>query len=83
VLVLKDTLNTSWYQIQIGDKEGYVAKQYLKQGKCVVSTYEVRVGAKCKDGTSSTATGRGACSHHGGVAYWKTKTKKSVSVIED
>jgi hypothetical protein len=23
---------------------------------------------KCKDGTTSTVTGRGACSHHGGVA---------------
>ncbi|WP_158974419.1 hypothetical protein [Cellulophaga sp. L1A9] len=30
----------------------------------------VRVGAICNDGTSSKATGRGACSHHGGVAYW-------------
>lgn len=30
-----------------------------------------RTGAKCCDGTNSTATGRGACSHHGGVKYWK------------
>jgi hypothetical protein len=30
----------------------------------------VRVGAVCRDGTTSTATGSGACSHHGGVAYW-------------
>jgi hypothetical protein len=29
-----------------------------------------RVGAKCKDGTNSTATGSGACSSHGGVSYW-------------
>jgi len=29
-----------------------------------------RVGAICKDGTRSSATGRGACSHHGGVAQW-------------
>lgn len=26
-----------------------------------------RIGAICNDGTYSTATGRGACSHHGGV----------------
>lgn len=32
-----------------------------------------RIGAKCKDGTFSSATGRGACSHHGGVAYWICK----------
>jgi hypothetical protein len=31
----------------------------------------VRVGALCNDGTSSTATGSGACSHHGGVKCWK------------
>jgi hypothetical protein len=29
-----------------------------------------RIGAICKDGTRSSATGRGACSHHGGVARW-------------
>lgn len=30
----------------------------------------VRIGAVCRDGTTSSATGRGACSHHGGVEYW-------------
>ncbi|MBQ3320861.1 G5 domain-containing protein [Candidatus Saccharibacteria bacterium] len=36
------------------------------------STYNngARTGAICKDGWHSTATGRGACSHHGGVLYW-------------
>ena len=29
-----------------------------------------RVGAKCNDGTSSSSTGSGTCSSHGGVAYW-------------
>jgi len=29
-----------------------------------------RRGAICRDGTSSGATGRGACSHHGGVDHW-------------
>ncbi len=32
-----------------------------------------RTGAKCKDGTTSTATGSGACSHHGGVKEWITE----------
>ena len=32
-----------------------------------------RVGAVCKDGTTSTATGSGACSHHGGVDHWINK----------
>jgi len=29
-----------------------------------------RIGAICQDGTRSSATGRGACSHHGGVDHW-------------
>ena len=29
-----------------------------------------RIGARCNDGTRSSATGSGACSHHGGVDYW-------------
>ncbi|MDC0303881.1 hypothetical protein OAL15_02600 [Flavobacteriales bacterium] len=29
-----------------------------------------RVGAVCNDGWKSTATGSGACSHHGGVDHW-------------
>jgi len=31
---------------------------------------KVRVGAVCNDGTISQAIGSGACSYHGGVAYW-------------
>lgn len=34
------------------------------------STNTTRIGAVCNDGTTSTATGRGACSHHKGVAHW-------------
>lgn len=30
----------------------------------------VRIGAVCKDGTTTDATGSGACSHHGGVDHW-------------
>ena len=32
-----------------------------------------RTGAVCKDGSTSTATGSGACSGHGGVDYWICK----------
>lgn len=32
--------------------------------------YTVRTGAACEDGSYSYATGRGACSHHGGVSEW-------------
>jgi hypothetical protein len=32
-----------------------------------------RTGCECNDGTSSTATGSGACSGHGGVKCWDCK----------
>lgn len=32
-----------------------------------------RSGAVCKDGTTTHATGSGACSGHGGVDHWLCK----------
>ncbi len=32
-----------------------------------------RIGARCKDGSKSKATGSGACSRHGGVEVWLCK----------
>lgn len=32
-----------------------------------------RKGAKCNDGSTTNATGSGACSGHGGVDYWICK----------
>lgn len=43
-------------------KDRRVTKQEVKNS--------YRIGAICRDGTRSYATGRGACSWHGGVAYW-------------
>jgi hypothetical protein len=40
---------------------------YAEQKKLFVPG---RIGAECFDGTFSKATGRGACSHHGGVREW-------------
>ena len=36
----------------------------------VATQHTYRTGAVCKDGTLESATGRGACSHHGGVHHW-------------
>ena len=83
VVLLSDSTSADWYKVRFDDKEGYVAKQYVSKGKTVVTTYEIRTGAVCRDGTSSSATGRGACSHHGGVSYWTTKTQKSMRIVED
>src|ERR1019366_7109596 len=40
-------------------------------GGSAAQTTRHRIGATCKDGTNSTATGSGACSHHGGVSCWQ------------
>jgi hypothetical protein len=40
-------------------------------GGMQAQTARHRIGATCKDGTTSTATGSGACSHHGGVSCWQ------------
>lgn len=45
----------------------YVAPTYTPS---IYQQSNVRVGAVCEDGWQSSATGSGACSHHGGVAYW-------------
>ena len=56
---------TSQFKLRNENQQHY---QYLYNTDDFKS--KVRIGAVCNDGTYSTATGRGACSHHGGVAYW-------------
>jgi hypothetical protein len=48
--------------------------------KMLNSGYE-RVGSIARDGTLSRATGRGACSHHGGVAQWFYAPKKDYTSL--
>ena len=79
---LDTTMVKGWIKINVDGLEGYVAQKYVSSGKCVKTTYEIRVGAICKDGSRSSATGRGACSHHGGVSYWLTETKESIEIVK-
>jgi hypothetical protein len=52
----------------IEDTEG---SNYYAYDYCSIDcNTEQRVGSLCKDGTYSDATGRGACSGHGGVECW-------------
>ncbi len=48
----------------------YVAPAQSSATTSYSTTSGGRTGAICNDGSSSTATGSGACSHHGGVSYW-------------
>lgn len=63
-------------------KEGFTPADKLAKEIYETSSYEYRIGAKCHDGWNSKATGRGACSHHGGVSEWKLKKKYRKSYSE-
>ena len=56
---------------QIQSTQVYVTSTLAVFPTATMSGLRVRVGATCKDGSGSTATGRGACSHHGGVSCWE------------
>lgn len=81
VFIFEVLHDVGWVKVQFENDVGYVSKKYIKKGKAIVSFYTYRVGAVCRDGSSSTATGRGACSHHGGVARWKTRKKSKVRIV--
>lgn len=65
--------------IPVGDSFELVSRQFAEPGP--ETTIEVRTetvegpryGAICSDGWRSSATGRGACSWHGGVSRWLTR----------
>ena len=72
--------STSWTKVSYNGIKGFVFSRYIKPGKAYITSYSVRTGAKCRDGSNSSATGRGACSHHGGVSYWLTQKRQSVRI---
>jgi antitoxin component YwqK of YwqJK toxin-antitoxin module len=39
---------------------------------------QYRIGAICNDGSRSYSTGRGTCSHHGGVNYWLLEPEETI-----
>jgi len=44
--------------------------------KQIAAQVPAGIGAVCGDGWYSGSTGRGTCSHHGGVKYWGTELQK-------
>src|SRR6267142_1049987 len=44
--------------------------------KQIASQAPAGIGAVCGDGWYSGSTGRGTCSHHGGVKYWGTELQQ-------
>lgn len=70
-LNIKKSSSPKRYNTYVKEKNLSTIHNVSKQNnlhKQISSSY--RIGAICSDGTRSYATGQGACSHHGGVAYW-------------
>ncbi len=61
-----------WYDEYPGTTLHWEYYTYTAPSYQAPSSSGVRYGAICRDGTQSSATGRGACSHHGGVSMWLT-----------
>ena len=83
ITLLEEINDKAWVKVQFNDLKGYVLTKDITSGEAVVTYSNVRIGAVCKDGSSSRATGRGACSHHGGVRRWKYERKQSVTIIKN
>jgi hypothetical protein len=60
-------------------KDGFTDPKVIANRIYKEASWSYRIGAYCEDGTKSFATGRGACSWHGGVDEWihETKYKKT------
>ena len=70
----------------------YLKYIYHPAQKAVMHTEKVQTGTKneysnpytlCADGSRSGATGKGACSKHGGVAEWKHRDLIKVPIYEE
>lgn len=75
-----EVLTNGWTKIRFKKQVGYVSQSTISKGKAVLETFTTRTGAMCRDGSTSSATGSGACSRHGGVSYWITGEKTSVHI---
>ena len=83
VTLLEALDSSQWIKVKYKKLKGFVKVESLAAGKAEITYSRFRIGAYCKDGTSSKATGRGACSRHGGVSQWKYDRKRNVTIIDN
>ena len=72
-----------WFKVTCESGTGFLPTGSLEKGKAVMQVQTVRIGAVCRDGSRSDATGPGACSYHGGVDHWVTGEQKNVRIEAD
>lgn len=56
----------------------YLYSDYMsfQDKKLLAARLPPNIGAVCHDGWLSYSTGRGMCSHHGGVKFWGTELRR-------
>ena len=77
-----DSVSVSTAKVKFQSKELLITFKDIRKGHAEIYYTMVRTGAICKDGTRSKATGRGACSHHGGVARWITERNEHIRIVD-
>ncbi len=61
----------NWIKVAYQDSIiGYAKLKHISRGTCKIHHTNIRRGAVCSDGSTSSSTAQGTCSHHGGVYYW-------------
>ncbi|MCT4664841.1 MAG: hypothetical protein N4A45_06365 [Flavobacteriales bacterium] len=71
--------NDNWIKIKVGNKEGYVKKNFIAKGHIKFELQTSRVGAYCRDGHKVMTIERNNCVDHGGVREWiKDRVKTPV-----
>ena len=69
-----------WLKVKHDNQIGFIQKSSVEKGKAISYNVIYRTGAICNNGTSSSATGRGACSRNGGVRSWTTKKVEKIRI---
>jgi len=83
ILVIDSVTYDEWAMIKHNNDTGFVSKKFIKPGTCLVQTYDVRIGVRCKDGESFYTLNKSICASHGGFSYWITELRQFVNVYED
>lgn len=65
--------------VQASGPEGVFDSRFFKPNEEIISCTSPQARSQCADGTCSTSTGRGTCSHHGGVVGSVEHTSSSTS----
>ena len=80
LLMLEKGSTRKWAKVNFEGEIGFVRRNFIKKGKAILGYIEYRVGAKCRNGMTSSGTGKKACAINGGVKEWITKREQTIRI---